>query len=104
MPLDSSRCLALGQRGKPQIWLDNPQLGPDILRIFCLDTWVHNDVLARDPVDGCSDLVLVSRLQRIHDAKDLGRVAARGSGIGENSADGLLGVDDEDGADGEGLE
>ena len=64
-----------------------------LLALALLRTWY--------PVDGCCDSVLVARLQRVDDAQDLGGVAAGGGGVGENSADGLLWVDDEDGADGE---
>jgi hypothetical protein len=63
---------------------------------------VHDDVLTGDPVDGCGDAVLVAGLQGVDDAQDLGGVAAGGGWVGEDGADGLLGVDDEDGADGEG--
>lgn len=45
--------------------------------------------------------MLVASLERVDNAEDLGSVAASGGRVGENSADGLLGVDDEDGADGE---
>jgi hypothetical protein len=46
--------------------------------------------------------VLVAGLERVDDAQHLGRVAASGGGVRENGADSLLGVDDENGADGEG--
>lgn len=46
--------------------------------------------------------MLVARLQRVDDAEHLGRVAARRGGVGQDEADGLLRVDDEDRADGEG--
>jgi hypothetical protein len=42
---------------------------------------VDNDVVARDPVDGCGDAVLVTGLQRVEDAQDLSRVAASGCGV-----------------------
>jgi hypothetical protein len=46
--------------------------------------------------------VLVAGLQAVDDAQDLGGVAAGRGRVGEDGADGLLGVDDEDAADGEG--
>ena len=61
----------------------------------------HTRELTRQPVDRSGDLVLVACLERIDDAEDLGGVATGAGGVGEDSADGLLGVDDEDGADGE---
>lgn len=63
---------------------------------------MDNHIVTRHPVDGGGNLVLVARLQRVDDAQDLGRVATGGSRVGQDGADGLLGVDDEDGADGEG--
>lgn len=45
--------------------------------------------------------MLVSSLQTVQDAQDLCGVAAGGGRVTEDEADGLLGVDDEDGADGE---
>lgn len=63
---------------------------------------MHNDIVTGDPVYGRRDAVLVARLKRVDDAQDLGRVAARGCWVGEDGSDGLLGVDDEHGPDGEG--
>lgn len=45
--------------------------------------------------------MLVTSLKRVDNAQDLGGVATSASRVGEDSADGLLGVDDEDRADGE---
>lgn len=45
--------------------------------------------------------MLVTSLERIDNAQDLGGVATSAGRVGEDSADGLLGVNDEDGADGE---
>lgn len=53
-------------------------------------------------VDGRGDAVLVARLQTVEDAQDLGRVAAGRGRVAQDKTDRLLGVDDEDGADGEG--
>ena len=54
------------------------------------------------PVNRRGNLVLVASLQRVDDAQNLGGVATSGSRVAQDCADGLLGVDDEDGADGEG--
>lgn len=62
---------------------------------------MHNHIVTRDPVDRSGDLVLVAGLEGIDNAEDLCRVAASGGWVGQNGADGLLGVNDENGADGE---
>jgi hypothetical protein len=62
---------------------------------------VDNDIIARDPVDGSGDTVLITCLEGVDNAEDLSGVAAGGSRIGEDGSDGLLGVDNKDGADGE---
>lgn len=54
------------------------------------------------PVDWRRDLVLVPRLQRVDDAQHFRGIAARRGRVGEDGPDGLLRVDDEDAADGEG--
>ncbi len=46
--------------------------------------------------------MLVAGLQGVDDAEHLGRVAAGGGRVGEDGADLLVGVDDEDAADGKG--
>ena len=76
--------------------------GEQLLGLVVLDAGVDDDVVAGDPVDGRRDAVLVARLQRVDHAEHLGRVAARRGWVREDQADRLLGVDDEDGADGEG--
>lgn len=45
--------------------------------------------------------MLVGGLQAVDGAEDLGGVAAGGGGVGHDKADLLVGVDDEDGADGQ---
>lgn len=45
--------------------------------------------------------MLVTSLERVDNTQHLGGVAASRSWVGKDRADGLLGVDDEDGADGE---
>lgn len=46
--------------------------------------------------------MLIARLQRVDASQHLGGVTAGGGRVRQDQADGLLGVDDEDGADGEG--
>lgn len=62
---------------------------------------MDNDIVTGDPVDGGGDLVLVTGLERVDDTEDLGGVAAGGGRVGQDETDGLLGVNDEDRADGE---
>jgi hypothetical protein len=62
---------------------------------------VDNDIVTGNPVDGGGDAVLVASLKAVEDAEDLGTVTACAGGIRQDKTNGLLGVDDEDGADGE---
>ena len=45
--------------------------------------------------------MLVTSLERVDNAQNLGGVTASAGRVGEDRANGLLGVNDEDGADGE---
>lgn len=63
---------------------------------------MDDDIVSLLPVDGGGDLVLVAQLQRVDDSEDLVKVPAGLGGVREGETDDLLGVDDEDGADGEG--
>lgn len=94
--------LSLGQRSEAEVWLDNAEVGEQLLSLLVGDRGSDNDVVTDDPVDGGGDTVLVTGLEGVDDAEDLGGVAAGGGGVGEDGADLLLGVDEEDGADGEG--
>lgn len=93
--------LLLWQRGKSEVWLDNAEVGEQGLGLLVLDAGVDNHIISGDPVDGSGDAVLVSGLERVDDTENLGGVAAGGGRVGEDEADGLLGVDDEHRADGE---
>lgn len=57
--------------------------------------------LTGNPVDRGGDAVLVTSLERVDNAQNLGGVTASAGRVREDGADGLLGVDDEDRADGE---
>lgn len=94
--------LVLGQRREPEVGLDDPEVREQLLGLLVGDAGVDDDVVTGNPVDRGGDLVLVAGLERVDDAEHLGGVAAGRGGVGEDGADGLLGVDDEDGADGEG--
>lgn len=94
--------LLFGQRGKAEVGLDGAEVGEELLRLLVLDARGDDDVVAGNPVDGGGDLVLVAGLERVDDTQYLGRVATSGRRVGEDGADLLARVDDEDGADGEG--
>ena len=94
--------LSLGKAGEAQVRLDNAEAREQLLGLLVGDGRSDNDVVARNPVDGRGDTVLVASLERVDDAEHLGRVAASGGRVGEDGADLLVGVDDEDAADGEG--
>lgn len=94
--------LLLGERSESEVGLDDAELGEEVLGLVVADGGVDNDIVTGDPVDGGGDLVLVTGLERVDDAEDLSGVAAGGGGVGEDGSDGLLGVDEEDGSDGEG--
>jgi len=99
--LDISGGLLLGQRGEAEVWLDDAEVGEQSLGLFVLDGRVDNDIVSGNPVDRGGDAVLVAGLEGVQDAEDLGGVAPSGGGVRQDEADGLLGVDDEDRADGE---
>lgn len=69
-------------------------LGGDIRR--------DDDIVAREPVDGSGDTLLVRGLQGIHDTEHLGSVTAGRGRVGQGETDLLVGVNDEDRADGQG--
>ena len=64
---------------------------------------MNNNIFTGLPVNWRGNLVLVTGLQGVDDAQDLLGIAASRSWVGEDGADGLLGIDDKDGADSESL-
>ena len=80
------------------VWKHQHHAFPELL----LAILTNDDIVTWDPVDRGGDLVLVAGLERVHHAEDLSGVAAGRGWVGHNQADGLLWVDDEDAADGEG--
>lgn len=101
-PLKSSRGLLLWKRGESEVRLDDAEVGEELLGLLVLDGWVDNDIVTWDPVDWGGNAVLVTGLEGVNDTENLGGVAAGGGWVGEDQADSLLWVDDEDGADREG--
>ena len=63
---------------------------------------MNNNVIARIPINRRRNFILIRGLQGIDHAQQLCRVSPGRGRVGEDQADGFLGVDDEDGADGEG--
>jgi len=92
----------LGQRSESKVGLYDAKLGEQLLGLLVVNGRVDNHIITRNPVDWSSDLVLITSLKRVDDAENLGGVAASRGGIRQDESDGLLGVDDEDGSDGEG--
>lgn len=90
------------ERGEAEVRLDDAEVGEQLLGLLVGDRRGDNDIVAGDPVDGGGDAVLVAGLEGVDDAEDLGGVAAGGGRVGEDGADLLVGVNEEDGADGEG--
>jgi hypothetical protein len=81
--------------------LDNANFTELLLSVLSRH-WRRNDnVITRKPVDGGGDTVLVGGLQGINDTEDLSGVTTGGSRVGENETDLLVGVNDEDRADGQ---
>jgi hypothetical protein len=64
---------------------------------------MYNNLVTWIPINGCGDLVLVASLERVNDTKNLLGVTTGGCWVGENEADGLLWIDDEDRSDSESL-
>lgn len=62
----------------------------------------NDNVITGQPVDRSGDALLVGSLQRLHDTQHLGRVAAGGGWVRHGQANLLAGVDNKNGADGQG--
>jgi hypothetical protein len=100
--LNCGRCLFFWEWGKSEVWLDDAEVGEQLLSLLILDRRVDDHIVARNPVDRGSDLVLVPRLKRIQCPKYLCSIATSRGWVGKNEADSLLRVNDENRADGEG--
>jgi len=76
--------------------------GEQLLGFLVVNGRVYDHVVSLAPVHGRRYLVLVAELQRVNHTKNLVKVPARGSGVGNRQANNFLRVDDEDGPDREG--
>lgn len=92
----SSRSLTLWEWSEAEIWLHDLHLGEKLLGLRALDTGVHNHVVTWDPVDRSGHAVLVTSLERVDNAEDLGGVATSRCRVGKDETDGLLGIDHKD--------
>lgn len=96
-----ARYLLLLQGGVSEVRLDNADITELLLGVLSGDGGRDDDVITGQPVDGSGDTVLVGGLESINDTEDLGGVTASGGGVADDQTDLLLGVDNEDGTDGE---
>lgn len=80
--LFASSGLLLGQRGEPQVRLDDTEVWEELLGLLILDGGVHNHIVTGDPVDGSGNLVLVAGLEGVDDAQNFGRIAASRGWVG----------------------
>lgn len=87
--------------GTMNLRLDNADITELLLGVLSGDGGRDDDVITGQPVDGSGDTVLVGGLESINDTEDLGGVTASGGGVADDQTDLLLGVDNEDGTDGE---
>ena len=79
--LDCSGSFFLGQRRESEVWLNYAELREQSLSLLVLDTWVDNDFITWDPIDGSGDAMLVAGLQRVDNTKDLSGVATSGGRV-----------------------
>ena len=93
--------LLSGLGGQTEVRLDGAETGEEGGSLLVGDRGVNNDIVAVLPVGGGGDSVLVTNLERVHHAQDLVKVATGRGRVRQGQADGLLGVNDEDGANGE---
>jgi len=92
----------VGQRSEAEVGLNSAQVGEELGGLLALDAGVNNHIVARNPVDGGGDLILVASLERVDNAKDLSAVSASRGRVREDGTDDFLRVDDKDRADGKG--
>ena len=92
----------LRQRCISEIRLDNAKVGEESLSLGVFYTWVDNDIVTRRPIDRCGDTMLVRGLVRVNYSEKFRRVTTSGGRVGEDEANDLLGINDENRANGEG--
>lgn len=88
--------------GKAQVRLDLTDIVELLLGVRSRDGRRHDHVVTLLPVNRRHDTLLVARLQGVDHTQNLSRVAAGRRGVHHGETDLLVGVDDEDGPDGEG--
>lgn len=86
----------------PNLRLNNSDITKLLNRVLGLHSRWDNDIFAQCPVNGGVHTILVSGLKRIDDSQDLSSIPASGGWVTKDQSDFLVGVDDEDGADGHG--
>lgn len=77
-------------------------LGEEFFGVLIGDARQDDTVLPLCPIDGCSDFMTDSKLQRIDDSQDLIKAPAGAGGVGQAELDLLITADDEDGSNGHG--
>jgi hypothetical protein len=104
--------LSFGVAGKTKVWLDGTETREELLGLVVIDGGVDDNILfglrvrntqvkANLPINGGDEAVFVGQLQRLNDTEDFGRVTAGTGGVVDDGADDLLGVNEEDRADGQ---
>ena len=101
--------------GETKVWLDGTESREQFLCLVILDgrrdddipLWLpltthHRQTGDYLPVNGGDERVLVIQLKRVNDTEDFLRVTAGAGGVVDDCADDLLGIDEEDGSDGQG--
>jgi len=101
--------------GETKVWLDGTESREQFLCLVILDgrrdddipfwlplTTHHRQTGDYLPVNGGDERVLVVQLKRVNDTEDFLRVTAGAGGVVDDCADDLLGIDEEDGSDGQG--
>lgn len=81
--------------------LDNANVTELLLGVLSGHGGRDDDIITGQPVDGGGDTVLVGGLEGVNNTEYLSSVTASGGGVGDDQTDLLLGVNNEDGADGE---
>lgn len=87
--------------GETQVRLDRADFTELLLSILGGDRRGDDNIITGEPVDGGGDAVLVSGLKSIDNTENLSGVTAGRGRVGHDETDLLVGVDDEDRADGQ---
>ncbi len=68
--------LLLREGCEPEVRLHCPETRKQYSSLLVIDRWRNNHIVSRKPVDWCRHFVHVTSLQRVHDSKYFGSVAA----------------------------